>query len=243
MPAKSDKELLNAYIYDYLLKHNMHDSARTFGAEAKVVPNVKKEDDKDLPKPLIPIDAPQGFLYEWWALFWDIYSARGSKGGGSVPAQQYVQGTMRLRQEHAARAQLQQQHQAQQHAQAQAAAQVQGQAQGQGQGQNPTQGPQPQGHMGMPGQGPHQPGGPLANGNMMFPPGQMRMGQLPQHLQQQGTGVAGANPSDDSSSPGGTSPAKRQRLSPDMGGQSHPEQQGQHMMGTPTPTTPCSTHK
>lgn len=232
MPAKSDKELLNAYIYDYLLKHNMLDSARTFGAEAKVVPNVKKEDDKELPKPLIPIDAPQGFLYEWWALFWDIYSARGSKGGGSVPAQQYVQGTMRLRQEHAARAQLQQQHQAQQHAQAQAAAQVQGQ--GQGQGSTPGQGPQPQGHMGIPGQGPPQPGGPFLNGNMMFPPGQMRMGQLPQHLQQQGN-AAGSNPSDDSSSPGGNSPAKRQRLSPDINNQPHPEPQGQHMMGTPNP--------
>jgi hypothetical protein len=30
---KSDKELLNSYIYDYLVKHNLLDSARTFHQE------------------------------------------------------------------------------------------------------------------------------------------------------------------------------------------------------------------
>ncbi len=33
---KSDKELLNAYIYDYLVKHNLVESARSFNREADV---------------------------------------------------------------------------------------------------------------------------------------------------------------------------------------------------------------
>lgn len=27
----------------------------------------------------VNIDSPEGFLYEWWSLFWDIYNARNSK--------------------------------------------------------------------------------------------------------------------------------------------------------------------
>jgi hypothetical protein len=33
---KSDKELLNAYIYDYLVKHNLKESAKSFNREADV---------------------------------------------------------------------------------------------------------------------------------------------------------------------------------------------------------------
>jgi hypothetical protein len=34
--TKSDRDLLNAYIYDYLLKHNLRDSARIFSKEAEI---------------------------------------------------------------------------------------------------------------------------------------------------------------------------------------------------------------
>ena len=34
-----------------------------------------------LPQPDISIVAPQGFLYEWWTVFWDVFRARGDKGG------------------------------------------------------------------------------------------------------------------------------------------------------------------
>lgn len=32
-PIRTDKDLLNSYIYDYLLKHNLVDSARAFSRE------------------------------------------------------------------------------------------------------------------------------------------------------------------------------------------------------------------
>lgn len=34
--SKSDRDLLNAYIYDYLLKHNLRESARIFNKEANI---------------------------------------------------------------------------------------------------------------------------------------------------------------------------------------------------------------
>ncbi|ODQ66388.1 hypothetical protein NADFUDRAFT_50307, partial [Nadsonia fulvescens var. elongata DSM 6958] len=229
---KSEKDLLNAYIYDYLLKHDFLDTASTFGREAQVAydttndnngssakydpsltnlspavhkdPNQSQQSAKssynaspdsklnsdnidvkpnnskfkngnninannsegsvsnnsvnvththpdtknyrepsqnspphdsvkpkiqNMPKPNIPIDAPQGFLFEWWALFWDMYSARASTGGGTAAAQQYVQGISRFRQEQTRQQQQAQQQQAQAHAQAQAQMQAQMQAQ------------------------------------------------------------------------------------------------------------------
>ncbi len=36
------------------------------------------------------IDAPAGFLYEWWAVFWDIFVAR-TKPGVSQAAANYVE--------------------------------------------------------------------------------------------------------------------------------------------------------
>ena len=37
----------------------------------------------------VPIDAREGFLYEWWTVFWDIFSARANKAG-SPEALAYV---------------------------------------------------------------------------------------------------------------------------------------------------------
>lgn len=31
----------------------------------------------------VNIDSPEGFLYEWWSLFWDIYNARNNKSSSS----------------------------------------------------------------------------------------------------------------------------------------------------------------
>ncbi|KAK7292087.1 hypothetical protein RIF29_07771 [Crotalaria pallida] len=52
------------YIYDYLKKRQFHASARAFQAEA------------DIPTEPVAIDAPSGFLFEWWSVFWDIFIAR-----------------------------------------------------------------------------------------------------------------------------------------------------------------------
>ena len=32
-----------------------------------------------MPRDTVPIDAPGGFLYEWWSVFWDVFSARANK--------------------------------------------------------------------------------------------------------------------------------------------------------------------
>ncbi|XP_061345223.1 transcriptional corepressor LEUNIG-like [Gastrolobium bilobum] len=57
-------EMLDAYIYDYLTKRQLHASAKAFQAEGNVSTD-----------PVV-IDAPSGFLFEWWSVFWDIYIAR-----------------------------------------------------------------------------------------------------------------------------------------------------------------------
>ncbi|XP_010532887.1 PREDICTED: transcriptional corepressor LEUNIG_HOMOLOG-like isoform X2 [Tarenaya hassleriana] len=60
---EADK-MLDVYIHDYLLKRKLHNSAKAFMAEGKVA------DDP------VAIDAPGGFLFEWWSVFWDIFIAR-----------------------------------------------------------------------------------------------------------------------------------------------------------------------
>nr|KYP55670.1 Transcriptional corepressor LEUNIG [Cajanus cajan] len=55
---------LDVYIYDYLVKRQLHASARIFQAEGNVSTD-----------PVV-IDAPGGFLFEWWSVFWDMYIAR-----------------------------------------------------------------------------------------------------------------------------------------------------------------------
>lgn len=45
---------------------------------------------QSLPEPDVQITAPKGFLFEWWSVFWDIFRARGEKGG-SPAAKAYYQ--------------------------------------------------------------------------------------------------------------------------------------------------------
>ncbi|KAJ6798579.1 transcriptional corepressor LEUNIG-like protein isoform X4 [Iris pallida] len=60
---EADK-MLDVYIYDYLMKRNLHATAKAFMSEAKVANDP------------VAIDAPGGFLFEWWSVFWDIFIAR-----------------------------------------------------------------------------------------------------------------------------------------------------------------------
>uniref|UniRef100_A0A0E0P483 LisH domain-containing protein n=1 Tax=Oryza rufipogon TaxID=4529 RepID=A0A0E0P483_ORYRU len=60
---EADK-MLDVYIYDYLVKRNMHNTAKAFMTEGKVATDP------------VAIDAPGGFLFEWWSIFWDIFDAR-----------------------------------------------------------------------------------------------------------------------------------------------------------------------
>ncbi|KAK1417283.1 hypothetical protein QVD17_26409 [Tagetes erecta] len=56
--------MLDIYIYDYLTKRKLNASRKVFGDEAKVPANFHA------------IDAPRGFLFEWWTVFWDIFVSR-----------------------------------------------------------------------------------------------------------------------------------------------------------------------
>jgi len=69
---------LNAYILDHLRKQNLTASAEAFSKEANV------------PGDSVLIDAPGGFLFEWWSVFWDILSAR-TKKPASESARSYVE--------------------------------------------------------------------------------------------------------------------------------------------------------
>ncbi|XP_031267080.1 transcriptional corepressor LEUNIG_HOMOLOG isoform X1 [Pistacia vera] len=60
---EADK-MLDVYIYDYLVKKKLHSTAKSFMTEGKVAPDP------------VAIDAPGGFLFEWWSVFWDIFIAR-----------------------------------------------------------------------------------------------------------------------------------------------------------------------
>ncbi|KAL8234904.1 hypothetical protein R6Q59_021004 [Mikania micrantha] len=56
--------MLDIYILDYLTKRKLNASKKVFGEEAKVPINYHV------------IDAPRGFLFEWWAVFWDVFVSR-----------------------------------------------------------------------------------------------------------------------------------------------------------------------
>ncbi|WVZ72535.1 hypothetical protein U9M48_020975 [Paspalum notatum var. saurae] len=64
MPPTLWRTRLDSYIYDYLLKRNLENTAKAFLAESNV------------PSTPVSIDAPGGFLFEWWSVFWDIFIAR-----------------------------------------------------------------------------------------------------------------------------------------------------------------------
>ncbi|PNY14117.1 transcriptional corepressor LEUNIG-like protein [Trifolium pratense] len=54
---------LNAYIYDYLMKKQLYETAKVFHEEGAVETG-------------IVMDAPGGFLYEWWSVFWELFMAK-----------------------------------------------------------------------------------------------------------------------------------------------------------------------
>ncbi|KAM7259022.1 hypothetical protein ACFE04_014763 [Oxalis oulophora] len=70
--------LLDVYIYDYLVKKQLHATAKSFMTEGKVSPDP------------VAIDAPGGFLFEWWSVFWDIFIAR-TKEKHSESAAAYIE--------------------------------------------------------------------------------------------------------------------------------------------------------
>ncbi|GAA5909859.1 uncharacterized protein JCM6883_003117 [Sporobolomyces salmoneus] len=74
---------LHSYCYDYMRKRGWNEAASRFAKDAGI-----KEEEWKGP----PIEAPQGLLYEWWSVFWDVFIARSQKSGPRNPnADAYVE--------------------------------------------------------------------------------------------------------------------------------------------------------
>ncbi|XP_038997055.1 transcriptional corepressor LEUNIG_HOMOLOG-like isoform X2 [Hibiscus syriacus] len=67
------EKILDLYLHDYLIKKNMHETAELFRQEAGICHRSVGLFF------LSAIDSPQGFLQEWWSLFYDIFSTRQTK--------------------------------------------------------------------------------------------------------------------------------------------------------------------
>ncbi|KAK7276320.1 hypothetical protein RIF29_17459 [Crotalaria pallida] len=77
--------LVSVYIYDYLVKRDLKATAQAFQAKGKVSSDP------------VAIDAPGGFLFEWWSVFWDIFIARTNEKHSDV-ASSYIEAALRLAQ-------------------------------------------------------------------------------------------------------------------------------------------------
>ncbi|KAG9133219.1 hypothetical protein Leryth_022443 [Lithospermum erythrorhizon] len=91
---EADK-MLDVYIHDYLLKRKLHNSAKAFMTEGKVATDP------------VAIDAPGGFLFEWWSVFWDIFIARTNEKH-SESAAAYIETQQMKAREHQQQLQMQQ---------------------------------------------------------------------------------------------------------------------------------------
>jgi hypothetical protein len=56
------------------VKRNLQATAKAFIAEGKVATDP------------VAIDAPGGFLFEWWSIFWDIFHSSTAKASSSAGA-------------------------------------------------------------------------------------------------------------------------------------------------------------
>ncbi|XP_078439952.1 LEUNIG-like protein [Wolffia australiana] len=91
---EADK-MLDVYIYDYLVKRNLQASAKAFLNEGKVASDP------------VAIDAPGGFLFEWWSVFWDIFIARTNEKHSEAAAA-YIEAQQIKAREHQQQLQMQQ---------------------------------------------------------------------------------------------------------------------------------------
>lgn len=160
--ATNSKQLLNAYIYDFLIKSRLPQTARIFVNEADVptsqnsssssnspgdgqAPHIQFQKDNNLPQLSMAMDAPQGFLFEWWLVFWDVFQAKNNRGSSQMAMQYYQLQMMKQRQQQELAGMNGHPNmygvggQAQAQTQAQAQAQAQGQPQGQPQQLDPQQ--------------------------------------------------------------------------------------------------------
>ncbi|KIK93149.1 hypothetical protein PAXRUDRAFT_34206 [Paxillus rubicundulus Ve08.2h10] len=81
-PSWEGDRMFNIYIYDYCNKRGFRKTARELLAEAEIPPDSAP-----------PINAKQGLLFEWWSVFWVLFTAK-SNGAGTEDAMCYTQHQM-----------------------------------------------------------------------------------------------------------------------------------------------------
>lgn len=59
------QRMLELYLHDYFVKNNMHETAETFRKEVNVEASHS-----------VAIDVPDGFLHEWWCIFYDFVATQ-----------------------------------------------------------------------------------------------------------------------------------------------------------------------
>ncbi|KAJ7282027.1 hypothetical protein C8J57DRAFT_88536, partial [Mycena rebaudengoi] len=72
-------KMFNIYIYDYCYKRGFRKTARELLQEAEIPPDSTP-----------PINARQGLLFEWWSVFWVLFTAK-ANGNGTEDAMLYTQ--------------------------------------------------------------------------------------------------------------------------------------------------------
>ncbi|KAJ6485777.1 hypothetical protein C8R45DRAFT_997846 [Mycena sanguinolenta] len=71
-------KMFNIYIYDYCHKRGFRSTARELLREAEIAPDSTP-----------PINARQGLLFEWWSVFWVLFTAK-ANGNGTDDAMVYT---------------------------------------------------------------------------------------------------------------------------------------------------------
>ncbi|KAF2753165.1 hypothetical protein EJ05DRAFT_490377 [Pseudovirgaria hyperparasitica] len=116
-PPSDTTQLLNTYIYDYLLKNQHWELARGFnktfnlniqnggtksspgqrnvnGVDSSMDEDSKDDETRpsDLPKPLIPGNtaSDNSFLFDWWSQFWDVFAAQRAKPTSNTRTAPYL---------------------------------------------------------------------------------------------------------------------------------------------------------
>ncbi|KAF0916133.1 hypothetical protein E2562_000734 [Oryza meyeriana var. granulata] len=92
------EKMLDVYIHDYLLKRNLQNTAKAFQAEGSVSSDP------------VAIDAPGGFLLEWWSVFWDIFIARTNEKHSDVAASYIETQSIKAREQQPSQLQQQEAH-------------------------------------------------------------------------------------------------------------------------------------
>ncbi|KAG8053226.1 hypothetical protein GUJ93_ZPchr0001g31078 [Zizania palustris] len=92
------EKMLDVYIHDYLVKRNLPNTAKSFQSEG----NVSSDP--------VAIDAPGGFLLEWWSVFWDIFIARTNEKHSDVAASYIETQSIKAREQQPSQLQQQQAH-------------------------------------------------------------------------------------------------------------------------------------